>query len=165
MYNPIRKNRNIGTFKQGYKKSNKHVIPSSCYPLKSFYERLESYTKVERVIQGIPFRFIIETTRTESYHACTLDDLVYMLGLVIQVAPHSHFKKLNTIILRQPKRKEEVLSPVWGRLIYSYEFENDYGPAIILEAVNYSRSLFWPRNLCVQDQLELQRIIGQSKTT
>ena len=39
-------------------------------------------------------------------------------------------------VRRQPKRKEEIISPVWGRLIYSYEFENDYCPAIILDAID-----------------------------
>lgn len=49
--------------------------------------------------------------------------------------PSEDYGDLRFIILRQPKRKEEIISPVWGRLIYSFEFEHEYAPAIILDAV------------------------------
>lgn len=50
------------------------------------------------------------------------------------------------MIYRQPKRKEEILSPVWDRLIYSYDYKNEYYPAIILDAIDYKRSLNGRRN-------------------
>ena len=50
------------------------------------------------------------------------------------------------------------MSPVWGRLIYSYEFEDDYFPEIILEAVDYSKQLKWPTKLSIDSQKELGRL-------
>ena len=87
-------------------------------------------------------------------HACSVGDLTGM----IENIPSSDYGELRFVILRQPKRKEELLSPTWGRLIYSYEFEKEYAPAIIIEAVNYSGKLKWPKSLSVEDQIELERL-------
>lgn len=51
MFNPIRRNRNIGTPKQGYGSNNKLKIPYPCSISKSFFERLDTYTKVTRLIK------------------------------------------------------------------------------------------------------------------
>jgi hypothetical protein len=154
MRNPTRRNRNIGTPKQGHGQSNKMGIPSPCLVSKSFYERLGKYEKVDKVINGHSFTFVIEETRSSSVHACSIEDLETMLGYI----PSSDYGSLKLIILRQPTRKEEITSPVWGRLIYSYEFEDDYHPAIILEAINYEKRLRWKRNLVPDDQKELERL-------
>jgi ABC-type Zn uptake system ZnuABC Zn-binding protein ZnuA len=50
------------------------------------------------------------------------------------------------------------LQSVWGRLIYSYEFEDDFFPAVIVEAVDLTRSMKWSKKLDVDDQKELQRL-------
>jgi len=60
MYNPTRRNRNIGTAKQGHGSNNKLTIPSPCVVSKDFYERLGSYEKVERLINGHAFLFIMK---------------------------------------------------------------------------------------------------------
>lgn len=154
MHNPIRRNRNIGTAKQGYGQSNKMKIPSPCLVSKSFYERLGKYEKIERVINGHSFTFVIEETRLSSTHACSVKDIERMIGYI----PSSDYGALKLIVLRQPTRKEEIVSPVWGRLIYFYEFENDFHPAIILEAANYEKRLRWTRHLVPDDQKELERL-------
>ncbi|MBS1502513.1 MAG: hypothetical protein JST32_10655 [Bacteroidetes bacterium] len=77
---------------------------------------------------------------------------------IIENIPPSDYGSLRLIVLRQPKRKEAIISPVWGRLIYSYEFENDYYPAIIIEAVDYSKKLYWNKSQSPDDQKEFERL-------
>ena len=153
--NPTRRNRNIGTAKQGFGQNNKLTIPQPCGVLKSFYERLVDYQKIKSVINGHEFLFIIEQTRTDSEHSCSVADI----ETIIEQIPNEDYGELKLIVLRQPKRKEEILSPTWGRLIYSYEFENDYFPAIIIDAVDFKRKFKWKNNLAIDDQKEIQRLI------
>ncbi|MGH1384534.1 hypothetical protein [Kordia sp.] len=154
MRNSTRRNRNIGTAKQGFGQNNKLVVPYHAQEMKSFYERLEEYNVVKRTINNHTFKFVVEKTRENSFHACTIDDLETILAQI----PKDHYGDLELIILRQPTRKEENLKAVWGRLIYSYEFENDYLPAIIIEAVNLEGSFKWPKKLSVGGQKELERL-------
>jgi len=154
MFNPTRRNRNIGTVKQGHGQNNKLTIPRPCAISKTFYERLDDYEKTEVKINGHDFQFVVEQTRPNCIHACSVSDLARM----IENIPSSDYGELKLIILRQPKRKEELLSPTWGRLIYSYEFEKEYVPAVIIEAVDYSRKLKWFKNLSVEKQKELDRL-------
>lgn len=154
MINPTRRNRNIGTAKQGYGQDNELVVPYPAVDMRSFFERLSDYKTVTKEIKGHTFKFIVEATRKNSFHACTIEDIEQML---IQI-PKDDYGDLELIILRQPKRKEENLKPVWGRLIYSYEFENDYSPAVILEAVDLGRTFKWSKKLSIDSQKELERL-------
>ena len=154
MWNPIRRSRNIGTSKQGHGNNNKLTIPKPCAVSKSFYEKLDSYNKVKKSINGHKFIFIVETTRDSCRHACTVMDIVR----IIENIPFADYGELGLIILRQPKRKEEILSPVWGRLIYSYEFENEYYPAIIIEAVDYCKKICWNKSQTPDEQREFSRL-------
>lgn len=122
MFNPTRRNRNIGTPKQGHGQNNKMVIPWPATVEKDFYERLGDFEREIKDINGKPFTFVIEETRANPKHACSVTDIVNILKLI----PAEDIEDLSLIVFRQPKRKEEILSCVWGRLIYSYEFGNDY---------------------------------------
>jgi predicted GNAT family N-acyltransferase len=62
--------------------------------------------------------------------------------------------------LRCSIQQDEILSCIWGRLIYSYKFGNDYQPAIIIEAIDYSQKLKWDKKLSVENQKELNRLIS-----
>lgn len=154
MNNPIRRNRNIGTPKQGHGQNNELVIPFPAIEMKAFFERLGEYKTIERKINNHNFKFVIEKTRKNSFHACTIDDIEKILLEI----PVEDYKGLELIILRQPTRKEENLKSVWGRLIYSYEFENDYSPAIIIESVDLENTLKWSKKLSVDSQKELERL-------
>jgi len=154
MENPIRRNRNIGTSKQGHGQNNKLVIPWVASAMKSFDERLGNYTKDYRTVNGNRFEFVIEETRVDSKHACTVDDIAEILR---HVNPKD-YGRLNLVILRQPKRKEEILSSVWGRLTYSYSFEKDYRPAIILEAISIDKKLKWSTSLSPDGTKEFERL-------
>lgn len=154
MRDATRRNRNIGTSKQGHGNDNELTIPQPAMILKSFYERLDIYKKIQKTINGHDFLFVVEQTRETSKHACSINDI----SKIIENIPTKDYGDLKLIILRQPKRKEEALSPVWGRLIYSYEFEADYYPAIIIEAMDFSRKFKWTKKLSVESQRELERL-------
>lgn len=154
MINPIRRNKNIGTIKQGYGKDNELVIPFPAIEMKSFFERLEEYQTIEKVIKNHRFKFVVEKTRRNSFHACTIEDIEQILYNI----PENDYGDLRLIILRQPTRKEENLKSVWGRLIYSYEFEKEFHPAIIIEAVSLENKLKWTKKLSVEAQKEIERL-------
>jgi hypothetical protein len=154
MKNPTRRNKNIGTSNQGFGQNNKLKIPGTNNVLKSFYEKVENYEKVEKIINEHTFLFIIEQTRVTSKHSCSVNDLVK----IIEQIPKKDYGELKFIVLRQPKRKEEILSPTWGRLIYSYEFENEFYPAIIIEAVDFTKNFKWTNKLTIESQKELERL-------
>jgi hypothetical protein len=132
------------------------TIPESSGSLKEYYERLINYRKIKKVINGHLFIFIVEKTRNNSMHSCSISDI----ETIIEQIPVSDYADLKFIVLRQPKRKEELLSPTWGRLIYSYEFENEFYPAIILDAIDYSTMFKWSKKLSVESQKELERLIN-----
>ena len=154
MYNPLRRNRNIGTSKQGQGSYNKLVIPWPAPVMKSFEERLVNYTKHFRTINGNQFEFVVEQTRKDSAHFCTIDDCVEILRHIEPL----DYGRLNLIIFRQPKRKEEILNSAWGRLVYSYEFESNYRPAVILESVNPDKTIKWSKSLTPDGQNEMDRL-------
>lgn len=154
MLNPTRRNKNIGTAKQGYGQDNKLVVPYPAVEMKSFFERLGEYKTIEKIINEHKFRFVVEKTRQNSFHACTIEDIEQILNQI----PKEDYGELKLIILRQPTRKEENLKSVWGRLIYSYEFENNYSPAVIIEAVDLDRTFKWPKKLSIDSQKELERL-------
>jgi hypothetical protein len=147
-----RRNRNIGTVKQGYGQNNRMRIPYN--GLLNYTERLTEYKKITHVINGHEFIFIVEKTRADCYHACSVADVAFMLAH----SPAEDYGDLRYIVFRQPKRKEEILSPVWGRLRYSYEFEGTSKPAIILESFPFHHQFRWTKSLTVEDRNELERL-------
>lgn len=152
MRNPTRRNRNIGTAKQGYGQNNKLVIPEP--NMEYFLEQLGEYKTVEKFINGHKFKFVIEKTRKNSFHACTVEDVEKIIAEI----PKEDYGELGLIIFRQPIRKQEILSLVWGRLVYYYEFENQLAPTIIIEALDLDRIMKWSKNLSIEDQKELERL-------
>ncbi|WP_426481644.1 hypothetical protein [Chryseobacterium sp. R2ACT005] len=154
MYNQTRRNKNIGTKKQGYGQDNKLTISSLYGNLKSFYEKLTDYQKETRIINNHEFTFVVEKTRKNSIHPCSVNDI----QRIIEQIPVKDYGELKFIILRQPKRKEEILSPVWGRLIYSFDFEGEYYPAIILDAIDTEKQLSWSKKQTIEDKQEFERL-------
>ncbi len=154
MKNPTRRNKNIGTSKQGHGQNNRMVIPSTYRDMKVFWERLGEHTVVTRVINWTEYKFIIEKTKTNSYHACSIDDIVE----IIKNVPFEEIDGLTMIILRQPTKKEEILSSVWGRFIYSYEYKGDFETAIILESFEYPQELIRTKKQSLEQQKEFERL-------
>ena len=154
MINNTRRNKNIGTAKHGHGQNNKLTIAEPYCTSKYFYERLYKYTKTKKVINGHEFVFTIEKVRDTSVHSCSIEDI----QTIIEQIPESDYGDLKFIVFRQPKRKEEILSPVWGRLIYIYEFEDEYLPAIIIDAIDLTKKLKLSNKLTLEQKKELERL-------
>ena len=131
--NPVKRNRNIGTKKSGYKRQSEFTIPSQNYA--PFYENIKIQNCCQKIVNGKRYNFIIEKLKPNYIYTCSVDEICEVLSH----CPVSDLEGLNLIILRQPKKKEHILSPCWGRLIYNFEYNNELQPAIILEAVDLSK--------------------------
>ncbi|MFN8575754.1 MAG: hypothetical protein U0354_02750 [Candidatus Sericytochromatia bacterium] len=152
--NPLRRNKNIGTSKQGYRKNNRFVIPdikrNNSYTI--FYQNLKKYTVVNLNINNKEFKFVVEETKKDYIYPVTIQDVEKILHFI-----HDKFTdNLNLIVFRQPKRKEEIINPVWGRLIYYFEFEGETQPAIILESVKLPKKIKWNKKLRLDKKNELE---------
>jgi hypothetical protein len=153
-HNPTRRNRNIGTSKRGHGQDNRLVI-SICDPEAVYhYESLTSYTSISRLLHGRSITFLVERTRTDCYHACTVDDIAHLL----QHIPPTDLEGIELIVLRQPKRKEEILNPLWGRVAFYVEIGKHRGRAIFIEAVNLTKPMRWSKSLIPDYEIELDRL-------
>ena len=153
-WNPTRRNRNIGTPKQGYGQNNRLVIPNSWHDTVLHYERLGRHRSVRRMVDGQFWTFIVAETLQGWVHACTLDDLVRMLRYI----PLADVEGLQRIVLRQPTRKERILNPCWGRIGYMAEVDGRMEPTIFLDATE--RTVEWKhtRSLKPHDAQEIERL-------
>jgi len=155
-YNPTRRNRNIGTEKQGHGQDNELCIPESWRDLTIFYEKLKSPVSVIRRVSGKDFTFLVEPTLDDYKHCCTVDDLCTMMSYVKRQDLY-HF---DLVVLRQPTRKQRLLSDVWGRLAFYYEAGRHKGVAIVLEAQPVKTGRKWSKSLTPDDRKELDRLIA-----
>src|SRR5262245_45158558 len=128
-WNPTRRNRNQGTAKRGHGQDNRMVVPCSSRTTRPFYDQLRDPIIVMRGIPT-PLKFYVEPPREDCRHACSIDDIAHLLRRL----PSDHVKSLVAIVLRQPTRKQAMLRPVWGRMLYSRDDGIRNGPAIFLEA-------------------------------
>lgn len=154
MYNPTRRNRNIGTEKQGHGQDNRMVIPESWHEAYIFYEKLRNPVRVNRTILNRDITFLVEPPLKDFKHSCTVDDICKMLEHI----PADDWDMLDIIVLRQPTRKQKIMSPVWGRLSYYYETKNCSGVAVLLEAQSTSQTLKWDKSLSPTGQRELESL-------
>jgi len=159
-YNPTRRNRNIGTRKSGHGQNNRLSIPQIAHGEHIYWERIDNAQEVVRVVANRDLRFFVQPTRSDCVHSCTVDDLALLMSHV----PSDDWEGLDAIVLRQPRRKEETIASVWGRLAYAADLVNQSGrnlysgPAIILEAVSLTRRNKFGRSLTPDDVLELERL-------
>jgi hypothetical protein len=153
-WNATRRNRNIGTARSGLGQENRFAIPSCRSDIRPFWSRLTRYTIVRRRLNGKNFGVLVEPTRPNSVYPCTVDDLFHLLRYV----PTEHLDEIELLILRQPKRKEEVFAPCWGRLAYRVAIAGYDCPAIILEAIELGKRWRWSRSLRPDAADELQRL-------
>lgn len=157
--NPTRRNRNIGTAKQGHGQSNSMVIPSrndGPYWLDCIGEH-----KTEiRIIADKEVQFIIEVNNKNFIHPCTVDDV----ARVLEALPKNEWLGLQTFVFRQPSRKQTLVSPVWGRLLYRADLETAKGkrlakgPVIFLDAVQIEKPIIWSASLDTDDSKELESL-------
>lgn len=157
--NPTRRNRNIGTAKQGHGQNNKLAIPNRGDGL-HWLERIGDHRFEDRVIANRAVRFLIEANTLGCIHACTVDDVARVLWTL----PQSDWAGLQTFVFRQPTHKQHTMSPAWGRLLYYAEVSNAKGnrlaegPAIFLDAIQVDKPMVWTTSLDPDDGQELDRL-------
>lgn len=157
--NPTRRNRNIGTAKQGHGQENALVIPDRSGGA-HWLDKIGDHQVEDRVIANRPVRFVTEKHSLNCIHPCTVADLVRVLESLSQ----SDWAGLNTFVFRQPTRKQLILSPVWGRLLYYTEISTAKGrtiakgPTIFLDAIEPDKTMTWSTSLDPDDTEELQRL-------
>lgn len=162
MFNPSRRNRNIGTSKSGHGQNNRMTIPEVAQGSHAYWERISTAKEVTRLVADREIRFFVQSTRAECIHACTVDDISHLMSLV----PLGDWEGMQAVVLRQPRRKEEMIASVWGRLSYSAELVNSQGkvvysgPAITVEAVNPSKPLKFGKSLSPDASPELERLVS-----
>lgn len=159
-YNPVRRNRNIGTEKSGFGQDNRLKIPWAWADRRIFYERLTDPVVVPCEVGSLRIHVLVEPPSPGFRHACTVDDILRVLAYV----PQAHALPIQVIVLRQPKRKERILAPVWGRMVYWSDLGRFTGPAIYLEAQDTSRPFKWSKSLTPDLARELDRLRDDGHT-
>jgi len=149
-----RRNRNIGTGARGHGRDNRLVIPNPWRERDVYSERLTEYREVTRQVHGERVTFLVERTRPDRWHACTVDDVTR----VLRALPASDQEIFELVVLRQPTRKQELLSPVWGRLRYHAMIGRHEGPALVLEAAPATGILRRPRRAGPEEARDQQRL-------
>jgi hypothetical protein len=166
-YNPSRRNRNIGTAKSGHGQNNRMTIPKIGRGEYAYWESIEGAREVDRIISGRVLKFFVQPTLVDCVHACTVADIARLMAHV----PLDDWEDLGAVVLRQPRRKEQTLAPVWGRLSYAADLVNRRGqvryrgPAIIIEAVKPAKPLEFGRSLSPDDKAELDRLNSDGHQT
>ena len=155
-WNPARRNRNIGTKKQGHGRNNALMIPCSWHDTKMFWEKLRTFDVVERALadQRKSLPIVTEQALTGFCHACTPDDIIRICS---EIRP-ADMDAVDFIVLRQPKRKDEILAGCWGRAAFFAEIGPFAGAAVILEAQPIDLVVRWRKSLSPDRQDELDRL-------
>lgn len=158
-YNPSRKNRNIGTAKQGHGQDNSLVIPWRSDG-QYWLEHLSSFKIEERTIGEMNVSFIVEENALGCVHSCSISDV----ARILEAVPSSDWAGLRTFVFRQPTRKQLTLNPVWGRLLYDSELKSAKrqlvarGPVIYLDAIVPNETIKWSTSLGPEETYELERL-------
>jgi len=158
-FNPTRRNRNIGTTRQGHGQDNRLVVPNPGR-LVSPIERIGEHAAGQWRVGSREIRFVVGNLRENWQHPCTIGDVIRLLERI----PESDWAGIGTILFRQPTRKQGLLKPSWGRLFYFGEITTArgrvvaYGPMILLDAIERDHHFSWPTRLALDDQAELARL-------
>jgi hypothetical protein len=152
-WNPTRRNKNIGTKAHGHGSNNRLTIPESWHESKCYYEKLDAYQVVTRMIGTRLVRFFVEPTRPDWFYPCSIDDICAVL---IHCSPEELIA-FDFIVLRQPTRKQRILCPVWGRAIFYFDIDKCQGSAIVIEAQDLS-PVAWPISIDTERVRELDRL-------
>lgn len=153
-WNPIKRNRKIGTADQGFSKNNKMVIPQKWSDLTVFWERLLNPVANKITLDGHSITFLVEPTKQGYLHSCTIDDVKEILKQI----PKKDIEEISLIVFRQPKRKEEFINRAWGRYVYYADIGKYSGPGIYLEAQPINCKIKWPISATPDQFKEIQRL-------
>lgn len=159
-YDARRRNRNIGTARQGRGTENRFVIPLRSDATRTWWEQVRSFKVVKCAIAGRSITFVVEAARAGWVHACSISDLCRLLEII----PAADWDGIAGVVLRQSTRKQWTVNPSWGRLAYAANIGSRgnadvlQGPAILLEAVPPMQRWRWARHLDPLGVAELERL-------
>ncbi len=156
-YNPIRRNRKIGTEDSGWRNQSKFEIPKRWESWKDYYEKLHDYVAIKRWIHDLEITIVVEPCRKGFCYPCTPDDIAHMLGL-LPADSINGARSRRGVVLRQSTKKQSKLCGVWGRMVYNADAGPVSGPAIFLEAEEANKQLRWPSKLSGSMQREFERM-------
>ncbi|MBP0582123.1 hypothetical protein J8I29_22535 [Labrys sp. LIt4] len=118
------------------------------------------HEKLIREVNGKKITFIVEHPNDGFLHACSVDDVLFMLSHI----PSADLTWLDTFVFRQSTRKTRIINPAWGRLYYLADLTfipwrgRWRGPALFLEACKANEVIKWPTSLDREDATELERL-------
>ena len=102
-WNPIRRNKNIGTKKRGYSQKNQSVIPERSQNNLIYWERLINPVACPLEIKGHQITLLVEATKPGYVHTCTPSDIIGVVELIEQ----EHLEVIELVILRQPTKNKK----------------------------------------------------------
>lgn len=104
--------------------------------------------------------FITDETISGYTYAVDASDIVAILDRI----PTDDVRGLSFIIFHQPTRKQDRSHPRWAAYSAEYRRGHLVGAAILIEAIDSSKSLTWPLSLAPEDQEELERLKDDGHT-
>jgi hypothetical protein len=134
--NPARRSRSIGTAAQGFKSRNAFAIPTPEHGEQSFYERLVNPVELAMLVGPWKFTVLVEPVFPGFLYYISISDVLEVLKLIPEIDRHG----IDLIVFRQPKRKERIFSPVWGRMAYWADFGKHSGTSVVIEAIAHDYS-------------------------
>jgi hypothetical protein len=160
-FNPIRRNRNIGTPKQGLGKRDKSIAQPNREQERGAFELRGDYQCFSRFVAATNVTFLVEPCKDGYIHPCSIADIFHVLTHL----PPEDWRGIKLFALRQPTRRQLARSRAWGRLFHDVTFqppdtETVYqGPAIALDAVDCTKSIEWTTvEMGPDDAMELERL-------
>lgn len=158
IWRPERRNRKIGTSDAGFRKSKDMRIPESWLDrdgeVRIYHNRIDPDLIKEFNFPESKLTVLYETPRRNFTYGCSPLDVFHLISKM----PIKDLEGLRLVAFRQPTRKQSMMNPVWGRLIYEDDFGRHHGSAIILEAVEKTRPIKWSRKADLASQAELERL-------
>jgi hypothetical protein len=151
--NPVRRNRNIGTPKQGHGQDNELVIPNPSVDHRWHVERLRNPREYAFSVHGSNRIALVEEPADGFLYGCTIPDIARLLSLL----PPADVDGLDLFLFRQPTTKQRILEPVWGRFLYYAWPGKHHGSAICFEAQTLA-PMKWSRSVTPEQKRELLRL-------
>ena len=154
---PRRRNRNDGTARRGHGQDNRQVIPQPHgYGDRSVFQVLKDPVRCSRTIRERTISFFVEPPIRDCCYACTVEDVARLLSEV----PLDDWAGISAVVFRQPTRKQDLLRPVWGRLVFDTQESGITGSAIQLDAQDPRQEIRWNPSLRPDHQKELSALVA-----
>jgi hypothetical protein len=109
-----------------------------------------------RTIRERTISFFVEPPIRDCCYACTVEDVARLLSEV----PLDDWAGISSIVFRQPTRKQDLLRPVWGRLVFDTQESGITGSAIQLDAQDPRQEIRWNPSLRPDHQKELSALVA-----